>query len=811
MNIYELKKYRKELFKEISTNNSITENDFIDFILDILLESKLIDNKSNNEAYINSFIEISGNKTHYKVNSYIRNETGERLQLFIVDDNGLFSNEDEFLQSTQEYYNNYFKLCENFFNFALKKRLSNIPDNGSINTLVNFIKSSEGINTIDAVDIFLISPTITYQKLGSGENLKLFEFKDSSVSIRYSLLKEGSQNTYDDFSKEIPIYKHLININYLYNNHLSTGVASKLIIDFEELNFPNIKAIEGVIEDKFESFISILPATLLTSLYQKYSYRLLEKNVRSFLQFKKDGPNSGMRKTLRDEPEKFIAYNNGLTITATEKEITNDGYLKSLTDFQIVNGGQTTASIYFSKKEGIDISRAYVTAKINIAKNSSEAELDDLITNISKNSNSQSKVTSVDLRSRNTQLGKVKILSESTLTPTGRKWFFEKSKGEFSTMLRMASNKNSIEKQYPKKRRISKEQLGKYYSSWGSQPHLIKKGGEAVFRIFIEQISDKEINKEFYEDMIGRVIFFQELEEIHGTHERAISQIRSAIIPYTISIIYEFTENSKGKDFNFFKIWKEERLNEKAKVYFNELMKLVLNTIKENAKSDDLSENSKKVELWKSVMSSASIKKYMSTQDSLNILNEYGISKVEKKNLLTKKSKINSINFEELIKTAYIYDKSHLFYKEILSNFGDILSDSEKFKINTILNSIKSIDTPLQEKISLKTINDYSIICEKIIQHDPERFDIIITKYTEDKFSRNLDWVMKKCNEAENKNINYYSLFKSYADLGNSKGIKYTSVFKEISDKLENAEPPTIKQLYYLNDFVDFFQLNKSS
>lgn len=802
MNIYELKKFRNQLFKDISEENSLTENDFIDYTLDILLDSKLIDNKSNNESFISSFIESGGSKSFYKLNSYIRNETGERLQLFIVDEQGLFSSDEESLQSTQDYYNSQFKLCENFLNYAFRKRLTNLPDKGFVNALVNFLASAEGIHTIDSVDIFLISPTVTFQKSGSGENLKDFDFKDTSVSLKFSKLREGTKNMYDEHTKEIPVYRHLINLNYLYNNFLATGHRSELKIDFEELGFPEIKATEAVNEEKFESYIAVLPALLLTSLYQKYSFRLLEKNVRSFLQFKKDGPNSGMKKTLKDEPEKFIAYNNGLTVTATGKEITDEGYIKSLTDFQIVNGGQTTASIYFSKKDGIDISRAYVTAKINIAKNSSEEELDDLITNISKFSNSQTKVTSVDLRSRNLQLGKIKLLSESVLSPSGKKWFFEKSKGEFSTLLRMASNKNSVEKQYPRDRRISKEQLGKYYSSWGNQPHLIKKGGEAVFRIFIEDISDKEITKDFFEDMIGRVIFFKELEIIHGTRDKAISQIRSAIIPYTISIIYEYSDRGKGDDFSFFKIWKDEKLVEKARVYFEKLMKLVLKVIKENATSDDLSENSKKEELWKSVISSADVKAFMHSADSANILKEYGISKSEKKKLLAKKNKTLAVNFGEVKKAASLYDKGEFFYRDILRFFDPALSDSDKFKINAVSSAIRSLNSAAPETLNVKTINDFQLIKDKMIKHDAEKLDELLLKYNEDNFSRNLDWIIRKYNEAENKNVDCYSYFKSYADIAAAKKIKYSSVFKEISDKLQNGEPPTMKQVFYLNDYL---------
>ena len=69
----------------------------------------------------------------------------------------------------------------------------------------------------------------------------------------------------------------------------------------------------------FESYLCVLPASVISRLYKEFSTRLLEKNVRSFLQFR--GVNKGIRETISKEPEKFVAYNNGLTITATNGDI----------------------------------------------------------------------------------------------------------------------------------------------------------------------------------------------------------------------------------------------------------------------------------------------------------------------------------------------------------------------------------------------------------------------------------------------------------------------------------------------------------
>ena len=377
-------------------------------------------------------------------------------------------------------------------------------------------------------------------------------------------------------------------------------------------------------------------ATVLSNLYKLYSSRLLEKNVRSFLQFK--GVNKGIRETIKRSPEKFIAYNNGLTITASKADVQSHkkkSYIESLTDFQIVNGGQTTATIYFSQKDGLDISNVKVMAKINVVKESKEDELEELITNISTFSNAQSRVSKVDLRSRNPQLMKLKTLSETVPTPSGVKWFFERAKGEYHTKMRLAGQKkNFVKKEYPLERRFSKEQLAKYYTAWGEQPYLVKKGGEKVFRYFIEQLNSEKngeklltIDRTFYEELIAKIILFRNLEKLYGQGKNAIGQIRSAVIPYSISVIYKYTDGAENSlKFDLNKIWKSEGLENDIAFYLKELMELMNELIKTYAVSDDYGEYSKKFELWNSIINSDEIKDFMKSSNSLKILKKYTIS-----------------------------------------------------------------------------------------------------------------------------------------------------------------------------------------
>ena len=97
-----------------------------------------------------------------------------------------------------------------------------------------------------------------------------------------------------------------------------------------------------------------MPGETLAKIYEKFGNRLLEKNVRVFLQARKKSVNDGIKTTIENEPGMFFCYNNGLTATACniKKSLTNHGIaIDIIDDFQVVNGGQTTASIFIVPKE----------------------------------------------------------------------------------------------------------------------------------------------------------------------------------------------------------------------------------------------------------------------------------------------------------------------------------------------------------------------------------------------------------------------------------------------------------------------------
>ena len=792
MEIEEYLKYRKELINDSQdVDGFINESSFINSIMPILLDSKLVDSEDFTETYFSADFE---NQT-LKINGYLINDSGERLQIFILNEESISVNCSNLEINLKEYYDNIFKQATTFVNKSIKGHLSKIQDVGAINALIHQMSSSIGADQFDVIEIFLISATVTVETRGQKIQPKKIDFKDETLKIKFS--KERKQ-----IEKEILIVKRLIDMNYLYNIMISQSNSETLIVDFEERFGYKMEAIRAANEEHFESYLCVFPATTLAQLYLKESSRLLEKNVRSFLQFR--GANLGMKKTIDKSPEKFIAFNNGLTITASNiitEQIENKIYIKSLTDFQIVNGGQTTASIYFSHKEGLDISKVKIMAKINVAKNVSEDELNDLITDISKYSNSQTKVTNVDLDSRNLQLSKIKSLSDSIVTPSGRKWFFEKSKGEFITKLRIAGEKNKthIEKQYPKEFRFTKEQLGKYYCSWGNEPFKVKKGGEAIFRKFIEEISSTEkkirIDRYFYENLISKIILFKSLEEIHGVRNEAIGQLRSAVVPYTISVIYSHTDGNKKNinAFNLMKLWTTEGLDDDLSDYLRILMTLINRLIKKYAKSDDLGEYSKKKELWDDILISNEIQEFLSNKDSIKIFDKYTISKKE----LEKQSKFKliEIDFDHIISNVEIYKNTDKYYEEIMLKYEELNNSRDKL-LNSIINSIKkNLD------ISDILISFEKKIVSEIRMANPEIFDNmkIEPNYI---YTNTLDFIINKYNKSIQSNEDVETAFKRIEQQAILANAPYYIVYKTIGKQLKEGIPPTINQIVQASEYI---------
>jgi hypothetical protein len=792
MKIEEFLNYRKELLDSSKDEEGfVQQTQLLSQILPLMVDAKLLDSEDWNDSY---FLNTAEN---LKLNGYTVNESLERLQLFIVDEStiDLTSSEKDLQISTKSHYENQFKRVTKFLNKAIKGHLNDdVQDADPIRPLLSQLSSAKGKEQFDVIEIFLFSATATTATRGSTPQPKRIEFEDDNISVGFTRNRER-------VNKELLIIKKLIDLNFLYDVLISQGNREALVIDFENLFDYKIEVIKAAEEENFESYLCVLPANILSDLYKRYSSRLLEKNVRSFLQFK--GVNKGIRETIRVSPEKFIAFNNGITITSTAKEIeSKDGkiFIKSLTDFQIVNGGQTTASIYFTQKDGFSIEKVKIMAKINVARVVTEEGLDSLISDISRYSNSQTKVSNVDLSSRSPQLNKIKALSESIITPSGRKWFFEKSRGEFNTKLRIAgSNKARIEKEYPKNYRFSKEQLGKYFTAWGDQPYVVKKGGEKVFRYFLEEITGElrgkkavNLNRDFYEDLISKIILFTQLEKIYGQGKHSMGQIRSAVVPYAISIIYLYTDGEKdGKRFDLSKIWKKEKLEDDLLTFFTELMELMNSLIKNYSESDDYGEYSKNKKLWEIISVSKEIEKFITSKMSQQILGKYSIVVKDKKN-----GEKTEVNFEKIQMNIEVLSKGMEFYNQLRKKYT-MLSKLQEKKMDTIISSIIKL-----EDLSEDVLRFESNLMNEIRKNNPEIFDQINAPYNY-QIESTLKLIVLKYNQAIENGIGLQEFFKTIEQKTIEGRNKYASVFNKIALELVKGIAPSVKDIHLASNYFN--------
>ena len=156
----------------------------------------------------------------------------------------------------------------------------------------------------------------------------------------------------------------------LYRYASSGFEREEIVVDLEREFGGALPVLPAHLNDAgYESYLVVVPGSQLASIYDRWGARLLEQNVRVFLQAR-GSVNKGIRNTIENDPEMFFAYNNGITATAEGLETRKDGdglVVTSLRNLQIVNGGQTTASIFAaSRKKDVDLSQVFVQMKLSI-------------------------------------------------------------------------------------------------------------------------------------------------------------------------------------------------------------------------------------------------------------------------------------------------------------------------------------------------------------------------------------------------------------------------------------------------------------
>ena len=584
----ELKRFYNSINQEIKSTQIATEEGGTLEQFFTQLATDLLAGAGETENVRVSYDEKAlGTKFQHKINAYSISDNYETIDLFVT----IYKGSDDIVRVSKDEVETASKRIANFFKKGLLKEYANEIEESS--------------------QIFDFAHT-----LSNADELKI-----NLVRVNAIILTDGSYM--GDIPKEIsisdyPIYFRVIDINYLLQIDEKSHLPIE--IDFKEEGFDVPCILAPNDNDKYLSYLAIIPGEALANIYERFGSRLLEQNVRSFLQFK-GNVNKGIRNTILKEPQMFLAFNNGLAATAEEvtlyKEENGHGiYISKVKDFQIVNGGQTTASIYhtYKKDKGVDIKNIFVQVKLTVIKNSDF--FSDIVSRISEYANTQNKVSIADLSSNRPFHIRLEKLSRSILTPfdnsTGKKtrWFYERSRGQYrNARFKEGSNltrRKSFDISNPKNQVVSKEELAKYMNSYqevydGKKliigPYIVVRGNQKNYISFLNSITDENIDNIFFEDAIAKAILFKSAEKIYGVKPNSIGDLRYITVPYTISLLGILSNNK----LDLFKIWNTQKLSKELTSLLKDLMILCENFIKEKAPGSLYGEWAKKQECWESL------------------------------------------------------------------------------------------------------------------------------------------------------------------------------------------------------------------
>lgn len=301
-----------------------------------------------------------------------------------------------------------------------------------------------------------------------------------------------------------------------------------------------------------ESYLAVVPGEQLAAIYDRWGARLLEANVRSFLQARAK-TNKGIQKTVKEEPELFFPYNNGLSATAdaVSTVTTRDGLaIGSISNLQIVNGAQTTGSIHTGLRTAREqLSKVFVQMKLTVVPSDRSEEI---VPKISEFANTQNKVNAADFFSnhpfhiRMEQFSRTVMFAAREGERHDSKWFYERSRGQYiNARGRLtAAQQKKFDIEFPKVQLFSKTDLAKFEFSATGQPHIVSRGAQKNFAEFAKEIgenwskSDAKYDELWYRRLIAKAIVFRKLEEEVPKQPWYEGGYRANIVTYAMAKVF---------------------------------------------------------------------------------------------------------------------------------------------------------------------------------------------------------------------------------------------------------------------------------
>jgi hypothetical protein len=402
-------------------------------------------------------------------------------------------------------------------------------------------------------------------------------------------LSERFQSLPDSEIAEIKSTFHVWDISRFQRQRSSRGHKEPLNIDFVEMFGEGISCLPADLGSGFyQSYLIVMPAEILASLYERHGHRLLEQNVRTFLQARAQ-VNKGIRATILNEPRMFFAYNNGITATAQEvrTQTTERGLqIVGMTDLQIVNGGQTTASLFHTRRrDKADLSSIFVQMKLSVIDNE-QSEI--VVPRISEYANTQNRVNAADFFSNHAFHVRMAEFSRRIWAPAQRgsqretKWFYERARGQYldAQSKLTAGEQKRFKAEYPKTQMFTKTDLAKFENVFDDHPRWVHLGSQKNFARYASRIgkewekSSDGFNELYFRRAIARAILFRATEKLVSNQPWYDGGYRANIVAYTLSMVGALTKRRK-MTLDYQRIWAAQGIDDVLEAALTTIAKAV--------------------------------------------------------------------------------------------------------------------------------------------------------------------------------------------------------------------------------------------
>lgn len=542
--------FRQDLLSGSEVNGRFQVEEFMEVIASELVET----------GFIEGF-----DYCHYRAQRGIRvdgswfNDEGV-LNLFVAD----FEQRAELASLTRRDIDSAFKRVSSFFEASADRNL--------------------------AEDIEVTSPEYDLarqiaDRRGSISSLNLILFSERTLSGAVQDLPDGEV-------AGVPASYHVWDISRLHRQRTSRSHKEPLDIDFKKMFGDGIACLPACLATEvYKSYLMVMPADALATLYGKFGARLLEQNVRTFLQAR-GNVNKGIRATIMNEPGMFFAYNNGITATAQSIDTEESDFglkVTRIVDLQIVNGGQTTASLFHTRKrDGADLSHIFVQMKLSVI-DSQENEM--IVPKISEYANTQNRVNAADFFSNHPFHGRMEEFSRRIWAPAQKgslretHWFYERVRGQYADA---QSNLTSAEKrrflaEYPKQQMFTKTELAKFENVWDDHPMWVNRGSQKNFVRYAERIgkewekSSDAFNEFYFKRVVARGLIFRTTERIVSDQSWYNGGYRANIVAYTLALLAEIAKRRSGS-VDFMEVWRTQTVGP----VLNEVIALVSGVVNDD-------------------------------------------------------------------------------------------------------------------------------------------------------------------------------------------------------------------------------------